>query len=72
VIRAVPLSTGASNPDDSEQRFFRIQHSATVFVLYRTGFDQNKEPMRVTVSVFPADRNQFIYNAGDPPDPQYV
>jgi GntR family transcriptional regulator len=58
-------------PDDNEQKFFDISHAASVFELYRTGFDQNGEPMRVTVSIFPIDRNQFIYDVGDPPDPQY-
>jgi GntR family transcriptional regulator len=57
----------AHAPDDNEQKFFAISHAGTVFELYRTGFDQNGEPMRVTVSVFPADRNQFIYDVGDPP-----
>lgn len=61
----------ARAPDENEQKFFRIFHAVTVFELYRTGFDQDKMPMRVTVSVFPADRNQFIYDVGDPPDPQY-
>lgn len=27
--------------------------------------------MRVTITVYPADRNQFIVNYGDVPDPQY-
>jgi hypothetical protein len=41
-------------------------------VIFRTAFDQNKSPMRLTVTVFPADRNQFIANTGDDlPDPQY-
>jgi GntR family transcriptional regulator len=61
----------ARNPDANEQAFFRIPHDATVFVVYRTGFDQNLASMRVTVTVFPADRNQFIVDVGDVPDPQY-
>jgi GntR family transcriptional regulator len=61
----------ARTPDANEQKFFGISHTAAVFVLYRTGFDQHGEPLRVSVSVYPADRNQFIYNTGDPPDPQY-
>lgn len=61
----------ARAPDENEQKFFGISHAVTVFELYRTGFDQNGEPMRVTVSVFPTDRNQFIYDVGAPPDPQY-
>jgi GntR family transcriptional regulator len=61
----------ARAPDENEQKFFGISHGVTVFELYRTGFDQKGEPLRVTVSVFPVDRNQFIYDTGNPPDPQY-
>jgi GntR family transcriptional regulator len=59
-------------PDDNEQKFFGIAHDATVFVIFRTAFDQDQKPMRLTVTVFPADRNQFIVDVGvDLPDPQY-
>lgn len=61
----------ARSPDSNEQEFFRITHEATVFVNYRTAFDQNQKPMRVTVTVFPTDRNQFIVDVGDVPEPQY-
>jgi GntR family transcriptional regulator len=59
-------------PDDNEQKFFGIGHDAPVFVIFRTAFDQNKNPMRLTVTVFPTDRNQFIVDVGDDlPEPQY-
>ena len=61
----------ARTPDSEEQVFFEILHDATVFEIFRTGFDQNGRPMRVTVTVFPADRNQFLVNVGEVPDPQY-
>lgn len=61
----------ARSPDGNEQAFFRISHDTTVFEIFRTAFDQNQEPMRVTVTVFPTDRNQFIVNVGDLPDPKY-
>jgi len=61
----------ARNPDDNEQAFFMIRHDTTVFEIFRTGFDQHGVPMRVTVTVFPADRNQFIVNVGTLPDPEY-
>jgi GntR family transcriptional regulator len=61
----------ARNPDPNEQMFFGISHEATVFVNFRTAFDQYKRPMRVTMTVFPTDRNQFIVNVGDVPDVQY-
>jgi GntR family transcriptional regulator len=61
----------ARRPDENEQEFFSLAHDTTVFEIFRTGFDQNKNPMRVTVTVFPTDRNQFIVNVGDVPDPRY-
>jgi GntR family transcriptional regulator len=61
----------ARRPDANEQKFFRIAHDAAVFEVFRTGFDQHMKPMRVTVTVFPTDRNQFIVNAGDVPSPRY-
>jgi GntR family transcriptional regulator len=61
----------ARNPDEIEQSFFSIRHDATVFVVFRTAFDQHEVPMRVTVTVFPTDRNQFIVNVGTLPDPEY-
>ncbi len=61
----------ARRADDNEQEFFGLAHDATVFEIFRTGFDQNGDPMRVTVTVFPTDRNQFIVNVGDVPGPRY-
>jgi GntR family transcriptional regulator len=61
----------ARTPDEFEQGFFGIEHDATVFEIFRTGFDDTGRPLRVTVTVFPADRNQFIVNVGRVPDPQY-
>lgn len=59
-------------PDTNEQSFFEIAHDATVFEIFRTGFDQTGTPLRVTVTVWPADRNQFIVNIGDVPGPEYL
>jgi GntR family transcriptional regulator len=61
----------ARNPDGNEQTFFHIVHDATVFEIFRTGFDEDAQAMRVTVTVFPADRNQFIVDVGTLPAPQY-
>jgi GntR family transcriptional regulator len=59
-------------PDAHEVTFFRIpgDGQVPVFEIFRTAFDQSGEPMRVTVSVFPADRNQFIVNVGELPAPR--
>jgi GntR family transcriptional regulator len=62
----------ARAPDDNEQKFFGISHDSTVFEIFRTAFDQHKTPMRLTVTVFPTDRNQFIVDVGDDlPNPEY-
>lgn len=55
----------ARAPDDNEQRFFGVGPEITMFEIFRTAFDQDKQPMRVSVTVYPADRNQFIVNVGD-------
>jgi GntR family transcriptional regulator len=62
----------ARRPDSTERDFFKIAHDAIMFELFRTGFDQDGIPMRVTVTAYPGDRNQFIFNVGDNlPPPQY-
>jgi hypothetical protein len=45
--------------------------SGNVFEIFLTAFDQAGAALRVTVTVFPTDRNQFIINVGDVPDPTY-
>jgi GntR family transcriptional regulator len=49
---------------EEEQAFFGIGHNAAVFVDSRVAFDQNNAPMRLTVTIFPADRNQLVVNVG--------
>lgn len=58
-------------PDSNEQTFFSLPAEGTVFELFRTAFDQTGTPLRVTVTVFPTDRNQFIINVGQVPAPEY-
>ena len=56
-------------PDANEALFFNLPQDGRigVFENFRTGFDQTGTPMRVTVTIFPTDRNQFIVNVGDTP-----
>jgi GntR family transcriptional regulator len=61
----------ARGSDVNEQAFFGLARDATVFEVFRTGFDQTGTPLRVTVMVWPADRNQFIINVGEVPHPEY-
>ena len=49
---------------EEEQQFFGIGHNAAVFVHSRVAFDQDNKPMRLTVTIFPVDRNQLVFNVG--------
>lgn len=57
-------------PDATEALFFSLPQDGRVgvFEVFRTAFDQTGTPMRLTVTVYPTDRNQFIVNVGDVPD----
>jgi GntR family transcriptional regulator len=60
-------------PDENEIKLFRLPDDGriSVFVLLRTGFAQDTDgliPFRLTESVFPSDRNQFVINAGEVPN----
>jgi len=56
-------------PDTEEAHFFNIPQDGRigVFEISRTAFDQHQNPMRVTVTVFRTDTNQFIVNVGQIP-----
>jgi GntR family transcriptional regulator len=49
---------------EEEQAFFGVGHNSAVFVDSRVAFDQNNTPMRLTVTIFPVDRNQLVVNVG--------
>ena len=38
-----------------------------VFEASRVGFDQDGQPLRLTVTVYPADRNYLAYDEGQVP-----
>lgn len=59
-------------PDEHESMFFRLPDDGRVPIvsIMRTGYRQSDEgpiPFRVTFTVFPADRNQFVINSGEVP-----
>ena len=56
-------------PDVTEMTFFSLPQDGRVglFEIFRTGLDKTGTPMRLTVTVYPTDRNQFIVNVGDIP-----
>ncbi len=56
-------------PYPAEADFFTLPSDGrtVVYEIWRTAFDQAGKPMRATVTVYPADRNQFILNIGEVP-----
>lgn len=58
-------------PNLTEAAFFNLPQDGRVgvFEIFRTAFDQDEKPIRLTVTVFPTDRNQFVLNVGNVPLP---
>ena len=58
-------------PDGNERAFFNLSDRVQVAILdvRRTGYDEEGNPIRVTVTVYPGDRNQFEMEAGKVPPP---
>jgi len=56
-------------PDNSESAFFKLPDDGRISIIEtrRTAFDEHGTPVRLTVSVYPADRNQFAVNVGEVP-----
>jgi GntR family transcriptional regulator len=56
-------------PDSTETGFFKLPDDGRISVIEarRTAFDEQGTPIRLTVSVFPSDRNQFAVIIGDVP-----
>jgi GntR family transcriptional regulator len=58
-------------PDAIDTAFFILPDDGrvAVFEVRRTAFDDQGQPFRLTVSVYPTDRNQFAVNVGAVPAP---
>jgi GntR family transcriptional regulator len=56
--------------DATEATFFSLPPDGRVgvFEVFMTAYDRTKTPMRLTATVYPTDRNQFIVNVGDVPE----
>jgi GntR family transcriptional regulator len=61
-------------PDANERSFFGLSDQVQVAVLdvRRTSYDQKGKPIRVTVTIYAGDRNQFEMEAGKPPPPTVI
>jgi GntR family transcriptional regulator len=57
-------------PDSDEADFFGLPETGDVpvYETFRTGFDQVGQPFRLTVTIWPTDRNRLHYNVGAVPD----
>lgn len=60
-------------PNETEARFFGLPDDGRVPVVsvIRTGYEDTADgtyPFRVTITVLPADRNQFVINSGKVPE----
>lgn len=57
-------------PDSNEADFFKLPPDGrtSIVEISRTAFDGNGQPLRLTVTVYPADRNQFIVDFGQVPE----
>jgi GntR family transcriptional regulator len=57
-------------PNAAEAAFFNLPQDGRigVYEMFRTAFDQTGTPMRVTVTVFPTDRNHFAVDVGLVPE----
>jgi GntR family transcriptional regulator len=55
--------------DQAEAEFFKLPDDGRVSVIEarRTAFEENGSPVRLTVTAYPADRNQFVLNVGKTP-----
>jgi GntR family transcriptional regulator len=59
-------------PDQTEAAFFNLAEDGriAVFETFRTGYDEAERPLRLTVTVYASDRNQFVQNVGRVPPTQ--
>jgi GntR family transcriptional regulator len=55
-------------PDSSEVEFFGIADNQAMSEILRTGFTVDGTATRVTVTAYPADRNQLVVNSGKVPE----
>lgn len=57
-------------PDETETAFFKLPGDGRVPVVTtrRTAYDEHSQPFRLTISVYPADRNAFAVNIGQVPE----
>ncbi len=58
-------------PNETETAFFKLPADGrvAVFVVFRVGYDQNGDRFRLTITIYPTDRNRLLFNVGPVPPP---
>jgi GntR family transcriptional regulator len=56
-------------PNEEESAYFDLPADGHVHIveISRVGFDQHMKPVRLTITVYRADRNRFVINVGNVP-----
>ena len=67
--RATATRSRYAPPDETEASFFKLPADGrvSVFEIFRVGFDKDANRIRLTITVYPADRNRFRVNVGQVP-----
>jgi GntR family transcriptional regulator len=60
------------SPDEAETAYFDlpVDGHVQIFEITRVGFEQSGAPLRLTITIYRADRNRFVLTVGDVPDEQ--
>jgi GntR family transcriptional regulator len=58
-------------PNENEAAFFKLPPDGrvAVFTVFRVGYDQDGQGFRLTITVYPTDRNQLLFSVGPVPPP---
>lgn len=62
-------SIAVRTPDENEMSFFKLPGDGRVpvFEIFRVGYSQDGERFRLTITVYPTDRNRFLIKVGEVP-----
>jgi GntR family transcriptional regulator len=58
----------AQNPTETDFFMLPADGRVPIYEISRTAYDGNGQPIRLTVTVYPADRNQFLLEMGAVPE----
>jgi GntR family transcriptional regulator len=62
------ITVRAPNPTETDFFMLPADGRVPIYEISRTAYDGNGQPIRLTVTVYPADRNQFLLEMGAVPE----